>query len=102
MKNSTRLAGAAALSVGLAVALGAPALANHGSPPVKGSCSGTSTIKLFTSEHKKGIKVQAQIKTGVAGETWDWAITDNGTTVAADQSMTNDDGRLVVRVTVPN
>lgn len=100
MKTRNRLAGAAALSLGLAVALGAPALANnggHGNKPVKGVCSGSSSLKLATSNHGKGIKVTAKIKTGVAGEAWDWSISDNGTTVAADQSTTNKNDKLVVR-----
>src|SRR5262245_12139536 len=104
MKKSTvtRIAGAAGLGLGLAVALGTPAFAGHDNPPVKGTCSGPSSLKLDTSEHKKGIKVQAQVKTGVVGEAWDWSISDNGTTVAADQSTTDTNGKLVVRATIPN
>jgi len=97
----TRTAGIASLGLGLAIALGAPALANNGTP-VKGTCSGTSHVKLYTSEHKKGINVQAQIKTGVKGELWDWSISDNGTTVAADQSATDDNDKLVVKASIPN
>jgi hypothetical protein len=98
----TRRVGTIGLGLGLAAALGTPAFANHGSPPVKGTCSGSSTVKLYTSEHGKGIKVTAKIKTGVAGEAWDWTISDNGSTVAADESVTNADNKLIVRATVPN
>lgn len=99
-----RLAGVASLALGVAVALGAPAQAasaahkGHGG----GTCSANSTIKFKADGKKKGIKVTAKVATGVAGEAWDWTISDNGTQVAGDESSTGSDGKLVVRATVPN
>ena len=100
-KTTSRIAGAGALALCFGVALGVPAQASD-TNPVNGTCSGTSTVKLYTSEHGKGIKVKAKIKTGTAAEAWDWSVSDNGTTVAADQSTTNSNGKLVVRATIPN
>src|SRR6478735_6360414 len=100
MKKSTvtRFAGVAGLGLGLAVALGTPALADHGNGPVKGTCSATSSLKLFTSNSGgKGIKVKAKIKTDVAGELWDWSVSNNGTTVASGETATGSNDKLVVR-----
>src|SRR5262245_54391581 len=105
MKKSTvaDLAGAASIGLGLAVALGTPAVAaSHGDGSHKGTCSATSSVKLKASDHKKGIKVAAQVKTDVAGEVWDWSISDNGVVVASDSTATGKNGKLVVRATVAN
>lgn len=104
MKRSTitRVASVASLGLGLALTLGAPAMASHANKPVHGTCSADSSVTLKTNVQKKGIKVHAQVKTAVAGEAWDWSMSDNGTTVAADQSLTDDDGNLNVKATIAN
>ena len=56
-KTTVRVAGAATLALCFGLALGAPAQARSATPSASGTCSGTSTVKLHTSEHKKGIKV---------------------------------------------
>lgn len=98
----SRIGGAAAIALCFGVAMGAPAQAKTVAPSATGTCSGSSTVKIHTSEHKKGIKVRAQVKTGTAGELWMWALTDNGTTVNADETATGHNGKLVVRETIPN
>lgn len=102
--RTVRIAGTASLALCLAVALGAPAQAHSATPATghKGTCTGSSTVKLAASGHKKGIKVTAKVKTGTADEAWLWTITDNGVPVAGDVSSTNGNGTLVVRQEIAN
>jgi len=101
-KTMSQIGGAAAITLCFGVALAAPAQAKTVAPSATGTCSGSSTVKIHTSEHKKGIKVRAQIKTGTPGELWVWTLTDNGTTVNTDETSTGHNGKLVVRETIPN
>jgi len=102
-RSVVRLAGAAALAFGLSAALSLPAQAsNSGSEKSNGTCSATSTANLSASVHKKGIKVQAKVKTDVAGEAWTYSLSDNAVVVASGDATTNEDGNFKVKTTIPN
>ena len=98
-----RLAGAAALALGVSVALGLPAQAKDGSTAQShGTCSATSTYKLAASGHKDSITVKAKVKTDVGGELWSFTVADNGSEVAAGDATTGKNGKLTVRQSIPN
>jgi len=98
-----RLAGGAALALGLSAALGLPAQAKDGSTAQShGSCSATSSYKLVASGHKDSIVVKAKVKTDVGGEMWTYTIADNGTEVVAGDGTTSKNGKLSVRQSIPN
>lgn len=98
-----RLAGAAALTLGLSAAMGLPAQAKGGSTAsTHGSCSATSTYKIAASGHKDSITVKAKIKSDTAGELWFYTIADNGTEVVAGDATTSKSGKLTVRQSIPN
>ena len=98
-----RLAGAAALALGVSVALGLPAQAKDGSTAQShGTCSATSTYKLVASGHKDSITVKAKVKTDVGGELWSFTVADNGSEVAAGDATTSKNGKLTVRQSIPN
>jgi hypothetical protein len=103
-KKIARIAGAASIALCLGISFESSAQAHSAGPATghKGTCSATSTVKLAVSGHKKGNKVTAQVKTDVANEAWDWSISDNGTTVANDESSTRKNDKLVVRQTLAN
>jgi hypothetical protein len=104
MKRSiVRLSGAAAVALGASVALGLPAQAQDGgSTSVHGDCSATSTYKVKATVKKDTIVVKAKIATGVAGETWTYSISDNGTVVVEGDATTNDDGKIKGTFKIPN
>ena len=104
--NRTRIAslvGAAALALSVTAAMGLPAQAKDGgTESAHGSCSADSTWKLNATGHGDNIKIKAKVATGVAGETWTYSISDNGTEVAAGDATTNKDGKLKAKVLTAN
>jgi hypothetical protein len=99
-----RLAGAAALTLGVSVAMGLPAAQAKGGSGTEshGSCSATSTYKLNVNEKKGSIVIKAKVNGGVANETWTYSIADNGTTVVADEATTDSNGKFKVKQSIPN
>src|SRR4051794_19546210 len=101
-KAAARTAGAASLVLGLALAVGGPANAQHVSPDksVKGTCTADSNLRLQVKSHKDMITVKAKVKDGAAGETWVYTITDNGVPAATGEETTNGSGNFSVRQSI--
>jgi hypothetical protein len=99
----TRLAGATALSLTLALSVSVPAQAGvHPDKTAKGTCTLDSTIKLKAKAHHDDIRVTAKVKTGQGDETWAWVITDNGLPAAEGTEDAHKNGKLTVRESIPN
>jgi len=103
-KRLARTAGAASLVLGLALAVGGPATAQHVSPnkTVHGTCTADSSLKLKVKAHKDTITVRAKVKSDPAGELWAWTITDNAVPAATGENTTNRQGNFSVRESIPN
>lgn len=100
---TTRVAVASSLALGVAVALGAPAMAKEGgAQSTHGHCSDTSTYKVAANGHKDSIRVKAQLKTPTAGDDWSYTVNDNGTQQAAGDATTAKNGKLKLKVMIPN
>jgi predicted secreted protein len=96
-----RLAGVAAVALGVSVVLSLPAQAAS-STSSHGTCSGTSTTKVKATVKGDAIVVKAKVATDVAAEAWSYSIADNGSTVVADVATTGSDGKFKVKATIPN
>ena len=95
-----RVAGAMSLAIAFAAVTGLPAQAKSGES-AKGACSATSTWKLSADSAKTdSIKVKAKVASGVTGELWLWAISDNGSDVATGESTTDTNGKFKVKQTI--
>jgi len=98
-----RLAGAAALTLGVSMAIALPAQAKGASPmDTHGTCSATSTYKVSVNEKKDTLVIKAKINGGVAGETWTYSIADNGTTVVEGEATTDGDGKIKGKFVIAN
>ena len=95
-----RLAGAAAVALGMSAVLSLPAQA--ASSDAKGTCSGTSTTKVKADVKKDTIVVKAKVATDVAGELWVYAIADNSVPVATGEETTGSNGKFKVKAKIAN
>ena len=102
----TRVAGAIALTAGLAFASTVPANASHGGGDGvenNGQCSQGSDWKLKAKTDDGRIEVEAEIDTNQVGQLWRWKITDNGKLAAKGKSTTRGaSGSFSVERKVPN
>ena len=91
-RTAGRLAQAGALSLAAATLLptlgAAPASASDREVRTQGSCSRTSDWKLKVKQDDGRLEVEAEVDSNVAGQTWTWRISDNGTRVAHGQATT--------------
>jgi len=82
------------LAVVGATAGAGPALAagtSHGDGVVvraAGSCTGTTDWKLKAKPDNAKVEVEFEVDSNKVGQTWTWALTDNGAAVAKGMSVT--------------
>lgn len=79
---------AVCLSVGLAFAAAAPALANDADVIRTGACSGSAHWKLKASPENGRIEVEGEVDSNVAGQNWHWRILHNGNVSARGTATT--------------
>jgi len=87
----TRIAAAATLTAGFALAATVPAQASHGGGggvQRSGQCSAGSQWKLKAKSDDGAIEVEAEVDTNVSGQTFNWRLADNGKVQAKGQSTT--------------
>lgn len=98
-----RFGGVAAIALSASVALGLPAQADDGgSGSTKGTCTGSSSIKVKVTSHKDMLVVSAKIKGGQKGDDITYVISDNGTPVATGDQTTSKNGQTTIRESIPN
>jgi hypothetical protein len=86
----SRIAAAAALTAGFAIAATVPAQASGGGGVEnRGSCSGSTNWKVKAKHDDGRIEAEAEIDSNVVGQTWKWRLTDNGDVVAKGTSTTH-------------
>lgn len=87
--NLARLAAAASLTAGLAVAMTAPAHASGGGGVENtGQCSGGSDWKVKAKHDNGLLEVEGEVDSNVVGQGWNWRFLDNSTLAAKGTSTT--------------
>lgn len=98
-----RVGGAAALVLGASVAFGLPAqAADDGNGSTRGTCSGDSSLKVQVQTKKDQLVIKAKVTGGMAGDTWTYVITDNGTEVVVGDETSGKNGKFIIRESIPN
>lgn len=88
-QSISRMAGAAAMTAGLAFAVVVPAQASGGGGVERsGSCSAGSTWTLKAKFDNGAIEVEAEVDSNVVGQVWKWRINDNGMLAAKGTATT--------------
>lgn len=102
MTTTTSRAAAAALTLGLTLAGGVPAMANDADVIREGNCSGAADWKLKASPENGRIEVEGEVDAR-KGQTWRWRILHNGNVSARGTSTTKaPSGSFEVRRVVVN
>lgn len=87
--NLPRLAAAASITAGLAVAMTAPAQPSGGGGVENtGQCSAGSDWKVKAKHDNGLLEVEGEVDSNVVGQGWNWRFLDNGTLAAKGTSTT--------------
>jgi hypothetical protein len=88
MNTTTSRVAATALTLGLTLAGGVPAMANDDDVIREGNCSGAADWKLKASPENGRIEVEGEVDSNRNGQTWRWRILHNGNVSARGTSTT--------------
>jgi hypothetical protein len=98
MSKSLRL-GLASLMAVAVLGVSAPAFASGGGGGVtnSGPCSAASVWKIKASPEGARVEAQFEVDSGIAGQTWQVKLLDNGITFFRGMATTGTGGSFVVR-----
>lgn len=88
----------AALAVATVAALAGPAVAGDVRVRVKGPCSARSEWEMRLEDRGSTLRVRWDVDSGVVGETWNMALSHNGTQIANTSRTTNANGEAELRL----
>ena len=77
-----------ALASAVLLTTGGPALAKDGHVRTSGACQGVATWKMKASPENGRVEAQFEVDSGIAGQTWQVKLQDNGITFFRGTAMT--------------